>query len=226
MSGLLDALSPGVPTVPGVQLVDAAAALLALVHILAALHATQGGAQYLDVSLLDAAYSLMPGVLAEARAGPSDRPSVMDVLRGSERNNLYRCADGRWLALTPLEETFWRRLCSTLVVGGMIEEGEVPTVPRLREVFARRSSADWFSTLAEARIPCAPVNTAAEVLGHRTPAAPPSWAGGLAELAPPLGRHTDGWLRALGYSQDEIARLEQEGVIRRSAPADGYLPPS
>ena len=40
---------------PGVQLVDAAAALLAATRILAALHAARTGPQYVDVSLAEAA---------------------------------------------------------------------------------------------------------------------------------------------------------------------------
>ncbi len=217
MSGLLEALSPGAPRVPGVQLVDSAGALLAVVRILAALRAVDGGPQFLDVSLVDAARALMPGAIAEVRAGPSKERSIMDLLRGSARNNLYRCSDGRWLAVTPLEEPFWLRLCTVLREEGAIGPEDVPTTVSLHHTFRRRSCAEWYALLSKAGVPCAPLQSVQEGTG-------PGWAVDAPALqqqigweeasGPALGQHTAAWLERLGYSPQERAALRDQGVIR------------
>jgi crotonobetainyl-CoA:carnitine CoA-transferase CaiB-like acyl-CoA transferase len=216
LSGFLEALFPGAPRVPGVQLVDAAAALVAAIRILAALHAVGEGPQYLDVTLVDAAQTLMPVAIAEACAGDSQGPSMLDVLRGSARNNVYRCADDRWLAVAPLEEPFWERLCALLRREGLLEPGEAPSDEALRAVFARRSAQEWFSHLAEAGVPCGPVIGVEEGVQRRAQVAFPGFAGLMkGELpVPVLGEHTACWLEALGYSQEQIAGLEAKGIVR------------
>ena len=206
VTGLLDVLSPGAPRVPGVQLVDAAGALLAALRILAALHGVSDQPQYLDVSLTDGARALMPVITAEALAGPSFGRSIVDLLRGSPRNDLYRCADGRWLALSPVEEPFWERLCAVLEQDGAIQPGASPTTERLRAVFLQRDRAAWLERLTDADLPCAPVCTVWEDLEHR---------GAIASgRAPLLGEHTRSWLQALGYPPDRIAELERRRIIR------------
>lgn len=211
LTGLLDALCPGTPRVPGVQVVDAAAALLAAVRILAALRAAGSGPQYLDVSLLQAARALMPAVLAEEALDRPQKPSLIDLLRGSERYGLYRCADGRWLALTPLEEAFWQRLCAFLEKHGWITRNGAPSTETLGDVFQLRNCDDWFRELSAADIPCAPVRTVQEAAAHGIDAG--TDGAGSHGTSPRHGEHTGTWLAALGYSSREIEQLAAERVI-------------
>lgn len=203
MSGLLDALSPDQPLVPGVQIVDTASSLLAAMRILAALYSIDRGPQYLDVSLYEAAQTLMPLNLEEASLEPAGAPSLLDVLRGGERNDVYRCSDGSFIAITPLEEPFWHRLCSLFQQLRLIEAGATLSSELLHELVQQRSSAEWFALLAAADIPCAPVRTVREV-------APPAVTGAV----PDLGEHTVSWLLELGYSAGEIRMLAERGAIR------------
>ena len=215
MTGLLDALFPDTPRVPGVQLVDAAVALLAGMRVLAALHNTSHGPQYLDVSLADAARALMPGAMIEAR-GPG--PDVlMETLRGGERNDVYLCADGRWLALSPVEDPFWHRLLDVLVAKRLIPPNQPPDSETLHAIFRRRPASDWFDLLSAAGIPCAPVRTVTEAAIDDPPAAWDNLSRKNPAQAPTLGEHTIPWLQRLGYSDDEISRLEETGVIRTAS---------
>jgi crotonobetainyl-CoA:carnitine CoA-transferase CaiB-like acyl-CoA transferase len=209
MSGLLEALSPGQPRVPGVQVVDSASSLLAAVRILAALHHTDAGPQYLDVSLYDAALALMPLNLAEASLASAGAPSLLDALRGGERNDVYRCADGRFIAITPLEEGFWQRLCALLRRLQLIDASSVPSSEQLHTIMAQRTCDEWFALLAGADIPCAPVRSVHVEPDHPA-AAPPAGPG----AAPALGEHTQLWLEELGYDADQIRGLEERGAIR------------
>jgi crotonobetainyl-CoA:carnitine CoA-transferase CaiB-like acyl-CoA transferase len=233
-SGLIDALSPGEPRVPGVQLVDSAGGLLASVRILAALRAAEAGPQYLDVSLIDAARALMPGVMAEVAGDACVDGSLLDLLRGSSRNNLYCCADGRWLAITPLEEPFWQRMCRALREEGALGPEETPTAESLARIFRRRSCSAWYALLCRAGVPCAPVHQLREALAFPERLGLSPWRNGAQKVqgdgayeesrVPALGEHTAAWLEALGYSVREMAALRDEGIIRSGTPSDRSEP--
>jgi crotonobetainyl-CoA:carnitine CoA-transferase CaiB-like acyl-CoA transferase len=193
LGGLLDALFPNAPRVPGVQLADAASALVAALRICAALHAADAGPQFLDVTLLEAAQTLMPVQIAEAHPGISGGPLMSSMLAGSERNNLYLCSDGKWLALTPIEEHFWEGLLQVLRQEGLIGAEEEPPVERLEGIFRQRSADDWFTLLSAGGVPSGPMRTVAEAM----PQAMVPMTPGIEERAPAVGEHTSLWLEML-----------------------------
>jgi crotonobetainyl-CoA:carnitine CoA-transferase CaiB-like acyl-CoA transferase len=205
MSGLLDALSPSRPRVPGVQLVDASAALLAAVQILAAIHARESGPQLVDVSLLSGAQAMMPGAIAEAQNEVTDERSIFDELRGGPRNDVYRCADGAWIAVTPLEDAFWNRFCQGLRRDGYLGSHEEPTSGALQRIFSSRTCGVWCEWLRDEDVPAAPVHSVREALHLlRDPVRPP----------PALGQDSAAILRDLGYDSAEINELVTRGVVR------------
>jgi crotonobetainyl-CoA:carnitine CoA-transferase CaiB-like acyl-CoA transferase len=110
-------------------------------------------------------------------------------------------------------------------------------VPILEAVMRTRTKADWLSALEAAKVPCGAINNLAEVFADPQVSARnmvTTWEHpvkpGLelvaspiklsatpvrSDLPPPLlGQHTTDVLRSvLGYSDDTLARLQQQSVI-------------
>jgi crotonobetainyl-CoA:carnitine CoA-transferase CaiB-like acyl-CoA transferase len=103
------------------------------------------------------------------------------------------------------------------------------------ESMPKRSSAEWLTLLGEADIPCGPVNTPDEVFNDphlravgmfpeithptegrirhlKVPVTFSKTPGGLRRHAERLGGSSAVVLRELGYSAEEIAALEKDGV--------------
>lgn len=109
-------------------------------------------------------------------------------------------------------------------------------LPIVRQIIRRKSADEWLSELREIGVPCGRINTAAEALSDphiiergmivelEHPAL--GWVKSLATPVhlsdtplvyyrhpPTLGEHSDEVLAELGYSQEEIHQLRQQGVI-------------
>ena len=107
---------------------------------------------------------------------------------------------------------------------------------QLQAIFLQRTHDDWLAYLADKNVCIGPVNTPAEVfadpqvqhrqmlLAHRTAAGEVVQQAGMAlklsdtpgsvrHLGPRLGQHTDEVLAALGYDQDDRARLRAHGIV-------------
>jgi crotonobetainyl-CoA:carnitine CoA-transferase CaiB-like acyl-CoA transferase len=193
-----------------VQVVDAASSLVAAFRICAALHAADAGPQFLDVTLYDAAQTLMPVAISEVHSGGTGGPLLSRVLAGSERNNLYKCSDGQWLALTPIEEHFWQALLRVLRAEDLIGPDEEPSVERLADIFRRRPAGEWFDMLSAGGVPSSPLRTVAEAVPDAVIPGTPDGAC----PAPRLGEHTAAWLEALTRSAsalDSLGRRPRSG---------------
>jgi crotonobetainyl-CoA:carnitine CoA-transferase CaiB-like acyl-CoA transferase len=240
LSGLLGANrdASGQPVIPGAQIADMSGGLVALVGILAALaaRAHTGVGQQVDVSLLSSALALtaVPAARLLAGGGP------MSELTGSHAcYNVYRCRDGRYLAVGALESKFWEALCRALGHEDRVgRQWQAPakareTITLFARTFATRDRDEWVSELAEHDVCVEPVLDMDEALGRepatadlvervsgdssfaslglpfRMSGTPPSYA----RPAPALGQHTDEVLGEAGFSAADIARLREDGVV-------------
>ena len=111
-------------------------------------------------------------------------------------------------------------------------------LPILEALFRTKTTAEWLDLLEEAGIPNAPVNTIADIVhdpqvahremivdvphptvaGLRAPACPMKLSDGPASIRrhpPANGEHTAEILLALGYTTDDIARLEAAGAVKQ-----------
>jgi formyl-CoA transferase len=168
----------GPPTLPPIALADSVAALYATVGVLVALRARDGAVgvhgQTVDASLLDSLFSLLGNQLIEydqlgivARRDGNRAPT-------SAPRNLYRTADGRWVAIAAPTRNVFERLMRTLARPDLVED------PRFATNEARLANVDaidevvaaWVSTrerpavlrlLVNAEVPVAPVADMAEL---------------------------------------------------------------
>lgn len=109
-------------------------------------------------------------------------------------------------------------------------------IDRIAAIMRKRTTEEWLRMLGEAGIPAGPINTVAQALTDphvlaremvvtlehptagqvRVTGIPAKLLAtpGAAQSAPPLlGEHTDEVLGSLGYSESDIARLREQGVI-------------
>jgi formyl-CoA transferase len=247
----------GEPTKVGVAIVDIVAGLMLGKAIVAALYARErsGAGQRIETSLLEAAVACLVNVgsnyLVEGKVPGrwgNAHPSIVPY-------QSFRTADG-YLVVGVASEGIWRRFCAAI---GSPELADDPRFARnadrvrhrgelvaiLAEAFLRRQNREWQTILAEAGVPCAPVQTLDQVFSapqvlHRNmlvevehPAAGRVRMAGLPvklsgtpaaiRLAPPLlGQHTREVLASwLGLGSAEISRLENEGVLQLGGAAGG-----
>jgi crotonobetainyl-CoA:carnitine CoA-transferase CaiB-like acyl-CoA transferase len=240
LSGLLGMLRDpeGRPTLPSAQLTDMAGGLVGTIAVLAGLAARErtGRGQEVDVSLLHAALALGTVPLTRSLAGGTSA----DELGGAYAcYRVYRCRDGRYLAVGALESKFWQKLCRALdrpdLVSRQWQRGsEGREVGETLEVlFAARDRDEWVRRLSGLDACVEPVLDLEEAAGapqgrlclseqrsgaaaFRTVATPFRLSGtppSVRRSAPALGQHTDEVLREAGFSAPEIAGLRKDGVV-------------
>jgi crotonobetainyl-CoA:carnitine CoA-transferase CaiB-like acyl-CoA transferase len=117
----------------------------------------------------------------------------------------FRAQDGQWLVVAVVSAANWRALCESLGDAELAADPRFAAnpervehrdelVPRLRDHFARRPARAWIELLEEAGVPCAPVQTLAELLADPATLA----AGVIANVE----HRTAGTLRTLGTPID------------------------
>jgi len=239
-SGLLSAMAGrSAPSVPGAYLSDAVSGLTAALAICAAMVGTQktGEGHYIDLAMLDSVFAMLSvshGLLLETKGGAGEAYD-------SPFYAIYETADGRHLALGAIRGESSRALCGELGRPEMADAGfdtpdkHAALTAFLSDAFKRASASEWMTKLAALDIEAAPVNSpveafadpqlvarvmapresAPEVGYFQRIATPVRFSGKPAESspAPPIGRHSEEVLIELGYSETDIARLREQGVI-------------
>jgi crotonobetainyl-CoA:carnitine CoA-transferase CaiB-like acyl-CoA transferase len=228
----------GRPVVPATQVIDMTTGLLTVIGILAALQsrARTGRGQHVDVSLLRASLALMTVPMTRALAGPEPGDELTGVY---PCYTVYRCRDGKWLAVGALEPKFWEGVCAALgrpeLAGRQWEQGEARVHARaaVAALFASRDRDEWVRVLAGHDVCVEPVlgfdempahpAVAAELIDQpagkarlRTVAPPVKLSGGApspARPAPGLGEHTDAVLAEAGFTRADIDKMRGAGVL-------------
>jgi crotonobetainyl-CoA:carnitine CoA-transferase CaiB-like acyl-CoA transferase len=252
MSGLMEITGQpdGPPTMTGTFVVDYASALYATIGALGALRAREvtGRGQVVDVALLDSAVSLLMTAIPEylllgkttTRRGNRDRYTAPA--------NSFRTASGDWVLLSCGNNTLFPRFARAAGLARLLDDTRFADAnERMTNVDAlERIVADWAAArttdevlrvAAEADVPCAKINTIADVVAnpqlrhreqivevdhptigrlpmhgltvkfHGTP-------GEIARAAPSIGQHTDEVLREwLGFDDATIRALHEERVV-------------
>lgn len=211
------------------------------IGVLAALveRAGSGQGQVIDVAMVDGAASLSAFVHGLLAMGAWQDDREANLLDGAAPfYDSYRCADGRFLALGGIEPQFHAELCRLLE----IDPAELPQMDRdtwpaqkerLAALFATRTRDEWAELFDGSDACVAPVlslteaphhphnvarSTFVEVDGAPQPAPAPRFSrtpGAVRHGAPTHGADTAAVLRELGLPEDELAALQEAGVVAR-----------
>jgi alpha-methylacyl-CoA racemase len=247
VSGLLHGIGPAAgPPVPPVNYVadfGGGAMFLATGLLAAILHArATGEGQVIDAAMTEGAGYLASMTRTFAASGGWRDEREANLLDGGAPN--YRCyetADGKWVAVGPLEPQFWSVLVATLGLdandggAGAVPNPYLPDEwPRCKQVLAdafRTRTRDEWAQLFEPLDGCvAPVLTLDEATHHPhsvargsftqvggaiMPAPAPRFSAtpGSAGEVPQLGSATDDLLSELGYDDAGVAELRAAGAI-------------
>lgn len=189
-AGVLDQMSTpdGTPVIANIQIADLlGGALPAVTRILAALwQVSRGGnGAFVDVSMthsIQANNIVAQATLANAESGMAAASDALRAGRGLLNGgvpcyNVYRTADGRWLAVGALELKFWERLCRALgrpdwasrhwsqgqAIGGA---DAIALTQELAEHIATHRLSTWVELLEPRDCCVAPVLTVEEARDH------------------------------------------------------------
>ena len=161
--------------------------------------------------------------------------------------DVFATADDQQVFVGVVTDTQWRVFCERFALPDLFADASLATnnqrvharpwlIPRLREVFLKRTRAEIVSVCEQARLPFAPITKPEELfddphlnspgammeisLGDgrttKVPALPLQMNGrrfGRRLDVPRVGEHGPAIAQELGYTPDAIAALEEEGVL-------------
>ena len=178
LTGALHAIGPAdrPPTIPLNLVGDFGGGSMFLVTgVLAALWERQrsGQGQVVDAAMVDGVAALTQMMWAFRGAGTwSDEREANLLDGGAPFYRTYACADGRWIAVAPLEPRFYARFLAGLGIDGedLPDQHDRSGWPRLRarftEVIASRPRDEWAEIFAGTDACVTPVLAFGEVSAH------------------------------------------------------------
>ena len=217
-------------------------ALMAAFGVLAALHERErsGEGQLVDVSMADGALSWLAMVAARYFAdGEVPRRGELDLAGRFVCYRPYACKDG-WVTLGALEPKFFKAWCEGVGREDLIErQFESPgseAHAEIERIFLERTREEWSEFASQYDCCLEPVLDLDEALDSElvraremvveldqpgtagvkqlgVPVKLSRTPGAAASPGPALGQHTHEVLVAAGYSDAEIAELEEAGAV-------------
>ncbi|MFC3723171.1 CaiB/BaiF CoA-transferase family protein [Mesorhizobium sediminum] len=251
LTGALDAIGRrGQPPTPPLNLLGdfAGGSLLMAFGIVSALLYAQrtGEGQVVDAAIVDGVSLLATPLMGLQAAGvwPGGRgENILDS--GAPQYDVYRCADGGYVSIAPIEGKFQTVLLSAMGFDpagfpDMNERANWDEARRLlAERFSQKTRAEWCALLEGTDACFAPVLSSAEASSHPhhaergtfitvdglvQPAPAPRFSGTPAAAPTPPeapGQSGDAVLRDWGIAEERIAELTTTGVLgRRDKNAD------
>jgi len=167
----LSAGADGAPVLPPVLAADLAGGTFpAVINMLLALRQRDltGQGAHLDISMGDNLFTFQYWGLGSGFSGAGwPVPGKELVTGGSPRYQIYRTADGRYLAAAPLEDKFWDNFCGLIGLPDDLRDAAAPAEPVIAAVGARiaaRDSAHWRALFAGQDVCCSIVATLEEAV--------------------------------------------------------------
>ncbi len=163
------------PVRAGIPVADLAAGLYAAIGILVALleREVSGEGQWVQTSLLQAQIAMLDFQAARWVMGGEVPPQAGNNHPTSIPTGVFETADGH-INIAASGDAIWRRLCTALGAGDLVQAPEYATGKarrenrdalnaRLQEYLAARTSAEWIDVLNAAGVPCGPIYTVDQV---------------------------------------------------------------
>ncbi|MDP6908342.1 MAG: CoA transferase [Flavobacteriales bacterium] len=168
-SGMLDAQhdKEGNPIISAAQIADVAGGSMMALNATtsALLHRERTGqGQHVDVSMTHNVSVLQSMRIAEEKGTGTSAGHLSGKLASY---NVYRCADGRHVALGALEPKFWQKFCNLVghpEWGGRVMETEL--IGEVAELFATHPMQHWTDELENEDVCLSPVLTVMEAMNH------------------------------------------------------------
>ena len=202
-----------------------------------------GKGQYIDVSMTDGAVTWLYAAASDYFVSGDVPERGKNRLDGQfAYYQLYETKDGQFLSIGASEKKFWDRFCELVERPDWkaLHEGDTEVQKKLKHeltaLFKERTKQQWMELLSQEETCVGPVNTLDELfhdpqiqeremlIEQEHPIAgrikqigfPIKFSatpGALHKYAPILGEHTSEYLDSLGYTKQEIRKLQQENVI-------------
>ena len=160
--------SPGVP--PTLAGDIAGGTYPAVINLLLALRRRDrtGEGCYIDVAMTDNLFTFLFWGLAMGHGtGAWPKPGAEQLTGGSPRYRIYRTADGRHLAVAPLEEKFWQAFCDIAGVPAALRDDArdpAATIEAVAGCVALHDAAWWEAALEGKDTCCAIVRSLEEAV--------------------------------------------------------------
>jgi crotonobetainyl-CoA:carnitine CoA-transferase CaiB-like acyl-CoA transferase len=165
----------GEPQRVGSPIADNAAGMFACMSILAALYVRKstGKGQHIDISLLEAAISLLGNVSSNHLISGEEAPRVGNGHPNIVPYQAFRTRNG-YIVVSCGNDRLYQTFCRLLGREELATDARFATnpqrvrnrkelIPVLQELFLERETDDWLAELRAAGIPCGPINTISQV---------------------------------------------------------------
>lgn len=202
-----------------------------------------GEGQMVDISMTDAAFSLHGLVAPDALLEGKNPELEGTQLNGGTFYDYYETQDGRWLSVAGLEPQFFLQFCQAIGQPELATQGlamDTASVAKLKAsiktAIAGETFAHWQQVFADVDACVEPVLSITEAVQHpqllarkMTVQVPNGIGGEQTQVASPikfsrcqanykhvgatLGAHSLDVLSELGYSDEQVAQLKEQGVV-------------
>jgi crotonobetainyl-CoA:carnitine CoA-transferase CaiB-like acyl-CoA transferase len=150
---------------------DQVGAWSAVTGILAAVHERHrtGRGGHVDAALFDAGVHANLTAWAAEAGGRHEIGQALPLTGALSCYNVYKTADGHWLALAALEPHFWYRLCNAVGRLDLVRKqysASARVRRKVEDLVRSRTRDGWMEILLREDIPAEPVLSAAEARRH------------------------------------------------------------
>jgi len=161
----------GAPVLPAALVADIGGGTYpAVVNILLALleRKRTGKGCRLDIAMADNLFTFLYWAMGNGlAAGQWPQPGQELLTGGSPRYQIYRTADGRFLAAAPLEEKFWTAFCAIIGLPEPLRDDTrdaAATKRAVADIIGGRDAAHWRAAFAGKDVCCSIISSMEEAL--------------------------------------------------------------